>query len=833
MGLMERILRGVASFSFKNWKVVLFVSGISLLISLFITLRSEFESDVSKLLPKDAEITNTYFRFLKYFGGIDRLLIVFETEKGDILDEVPLIEDFALNLRNSALIEDVEYKIGGETRRYFEEIFSKKALLFLSEEDMDVLKTRLGPESIKKEIERSRERLLSPFGDTAKDMILLDPLNLSLIFKKYLIPQSDMNIDLSSGYYTSGDRKMLIMIVKPRGSAQDIAFDRRLMKEVKGIENSVRLAFRDSSLHIGYTGGYVIALSDASIIKLDIMKNTLTSLFGVILIFIFFFRGIRRIIYPAVPFALALIWTLSFSSPFLGHLSDVTGAFSAMLIGLGIDLVIIIYNRYLFERAEGKEPSQAIENAAGKTGIGVLTGVITTAASFYSLLISKFSGIRELGFLTGTGMLFFMIAVFCTIPALLSWRSLSEEKERTMGSIGIERIALHSYKHPYITIFTVSLITILLLSGMAGLKINNDPKTLRPSGNPAILLQEKVGQKIGGTGAIIITAESSSLKDLLSLNEKIEENVMLLKKEGVSVRAIDSILRLIPSDERQERNLKTIFDVKDIDRAVKEGLNASNFRTGSFNEYRERLKAMLTNKEKITIHDVKTYGMGRALERYLREENGIYISAAYCYPDGTEWNKEDGERILKSLTSISPSVRVSGSSLIREELTGVLKKDIILITLLSFVLIAVLLYMDFRSIRITILCQLPLIIGIIWMLGTMVLLGMELNFMNCIAAALILGIGIDYAIHLIHRYREGGGIGLAIDQAGRGVVVAAITTMVGFGSIIFSNFPGLSSMGVVTLLGVGYCLLLTLTLLPAVIGIYEKKQEDPRDKKFR
>ena len=116
MDFRERILRRIASFSFKNWRLILLFCALTFLISLFFTLRAEFESDVSKLLPRDAKITNTYFSFLKDFGGIDRLLIVFEKEDGDILEEIPFIEDFASQLEKSSLIGDVEYKIGEETR---------------------------------------------------------------------------------------------------------------------------------------------------------------------------------------------------------------------------------------------------------------------------------------------------------------------------------------------------------------------------------------------------------------------------------------------------------------------------------------------------------------------------------------------------------------------------------------------------------------------------------------------------------------------------------------------------------------------------------------------
>ncbi len=826
MDLREKILRRTASFSFKNRRLVLLASAITFLISLFFTLRAEFESDVSKLLPGNAEITSTYFRFLKDFGGIDRLLIVFEKEDGDILDDLSLIENFAAQLKSSAIIEDVEYRVGEEMKKYFEEIFSKKAILLLSEDDITLFEKRFRPEAIKEEIERTRERLLSPMGSAAKEMILMDPLNLSLIFGKYLMPQSGMKMDLSSGYYVSEDRTMLLMVVKPKGKAQDIAFDRKLMKELKEIEGPVKRLFPDRSVKVGYTGGYVIALRDAEIIRSDIIKNTVTSFLGVILIFVLFFRGIGKIIYPVIPFLLSLVWTLSISYPILGHLSDVTGAFSALLIGLGIDLVIIIYNRYIFERSEGVEPSQAIEMAAGKTGLGILTGVITTVASFYSLSVSKFPGIRELGFLTGTGMIFFAIAVFFTIPALLSTGLVPEKRTGKMRSIGIEKIALISYGNPYITLILISLITIMLLPNAIRLNMNNDLKTLRPSGNPATVLNERVGEKIGGMNAIIVTADAVSLEELLFINEKVEEKIYSLKAEGIPIRAADSLSRLLPSEERQERNLKIDFDVEKIDIAISNGLNEYGFRQDAFKEFRERLKVMLSNSEKITIDEIRASGMAKAIERYIKEEDNTFRSVIYCYPEKNGWDKKETEIFLRSLKDVAPSVKVSGSGLIREELTEILTKDIVLITMISFMLIAILLYADFRRIGITFICLLPLILGIIWMLGTMPLLGVELNFMNSIAAALILGVGIDYSIHLMHRYLEGGGMGVAVDQTGRGIVVAAITTMVGFGSIILSDFPGLSSMGAVTLLGVGYCLLLTLTLLPAGIRIYEKVRRD-------
>jgi len=105
----------------------------------------------------------------------------------------------------------------------------------------------------------------------------------------------------------------------------------------------------------------------------------------------------------------------------------------------------------------------------------------------------------------------------------------------------------------------------------------------------------------------------------------------------------------------------------------------------------------------------------------------------------------------------------------------------------------------------------------------MALLGIELNFMNIFVTTMIIDIGVDYGLHVVHRYRETAGRGAAATRAGlvetgNAIVVAALSTVAGFGSLVFSHYPGLRSIGVVAILGAVFTALVAITVLPAFLA---------------
>jgi uncharacterized protein len=137
----------------------------------------------------------------------------------------------------------------------------------------------------------------------------------------------------------------------------------------------------------------------------------------------------------------------------------------------------------------------------------------------------------------------------------------------------------------------------------------------------------------------------------------------------------------------------------------------------------------------------------------------------------------------------------------------------------ALLVIVAVLFADFRSLRNTLIALAPLAMGVILSLGIMGLFGVPLNPANMIAFPLILGVGVDNGVHVLHDYllRRGAGRSTISYAIGRGVLVKALTTMIGFGTLMISSERGLAGLGFILTLGVGCCMLGALVFLPAAL----------------
>jgi hypothetical protein len=120
-------------------------------------------------------------------------------------------------------------------------------------------------------------------------------------------------------------------------------------------------------------------------------------------------------------------------------------------------------------------------------------------------------------------------------------------------------------------------------------------------------------------------------------------------------------------------------------------------------------------------------------------------------------------------------------------------------------------------VRFTLLAGLPLGIGLLQTFGLMGILEIPLNPANMIALPLMLGIGVDYGVHLIHEYREQSGPYKMSQATGVAVLVDGATTIVGFGSLMIASHRGLQSLGRVLTLGVSCCMFTSMIMLPALL----------------
>jgi predicted RND superfamily exporter protein len=137
----------------------------------------------------------------------------------------------------------------------------------------------------------------------------------------------------------------------------------------------------------------------------------------------------------------------------------------------------------------------------------------------------------------------------------------------------------------------------------------------------------------------------------------------------------------------------------------------------------------------------------------------------------------------------------------------------------ALLVILVVLWIDFRSLRYSLLAVLPLAVGMLQMLGLMGLVGLDLNPANLIGIPLIMGIAVDYGVHVVHDFLERPGPYRMSASTANAVLVGALTTILGFGALMVASHRGLESLGRVLTLGVTTCTVTSLVLLPAILTI--------------
>jgi hypothetical protein len=186
------------------------------------------------------------------------------------------------------------------------------------------------------------------------------------------------------------------------------------------------------------------------------------------------------------------------------------------------------------------------------------------------------------------------------------------------------------------------------------------------------------------------------------------------------------------------------------------------------------------------------------------------------YAGRNVWEFEPLQHFVSEVRRIDP--RATGRPLLAYEASLQMKRSYEEAALYALAAIILVLALDFRRLDDTILALLPVGVGMLLMFGVLGLCGINLNPANMIVLPLIIGIGIDNGVHVLHDFRaQRGEYWLSASTAGA-IVLTSLTTMIGFGSLMISDHRGIRSLGIVLTIGVACCLATSFILLPAVLS---------------
>jgi len=228
----------------------------------------------------------------------------------------------------------------------------------------------------------------------------------------------------------------------------------------------------------------------------------------------------------------------------------------------------------------------------------------------------------------------------------------------------------------------------------------------------------------------------------------------------------------------------------------------------------------MASVENITLKDLPA----SILDRYANRDRTQFLLTVF--PVENMWTDMNFlQRFTNDLDRVSN--KATGMPPVMQELFRVIGNDGKNAALLTVFVVFLLLWLDFRSFKYAIIAMMPLVAGVIWMVGLMHLVGMQLTVVNVMALPMILGIGIDDGVHIVHRWRIEGSkkVKQIFASTGKAIFLTSITTMLAFGSLVFSIWRGFGSLGGAMFIGVGACFISTVIILSGIIGLLERKDK--------
>ena len=328
----------------------------------------------------------------------------------------------------------------------------------------------------------------------------------------------------------------------------------------------------------------------------------------------------------SIPSALSLVLALGMLGFAGATLSTAATASSAMLFGLGVDGVVLLYVSYTLAVRTGAEPAAAIDGLGGPAS-SMLLGMWTTAATFYGLTFVDFPSLEQLGALIGHSMVLCGILTLVLVPALLPRR----RPARPARSLSMPRFASWVERRHKAVLAVAVVVTVLLAAAATRLRINPTLDQLR-SVTPGAELLQRIGPMFGLARRCLCRAGGrNDLEELLESNERLRAD-LARALPGVTVQAPTALL---PSQATQDRRRAQVrqagLSAPATAAALVEAEESEGFKPGSFDPFRERLPALL-DPGGLTYEGYVAHGLADLIGRFVARVDDRWLLATYAFP---------------------------------------------------------------------------------------------------------------------------------------------------------------------------------------------------------
>lgn len=641
---------------------------------------------------------------------------------------------------------------------------------------------------------------------------------------------------------------------------------REIMAETQKVHADVKF---------GLTGIPVLESDEMRDSEVAMFNAAIISFIGCALLLVIGFRGVRYPLFAVLMLIVGTAWAFGFATLVVGHLNILSVSFTTMLIGIGIDFGVVFLIHYRDIRERGIETRTAVTMAAGVIGPGIMTAALTSSTSFFGAIFTDFVGVAELGIIASGGILLCTLCAFVMLPALLSIfdrrgalrkPAADATTETTAEALPVSRdffsrinrvVERVIHRHPGWIACGALIGTGCLATYGLQVKYDYNLLHLQAKGLQSVEVQKRIFDQADGS-LLFAVSLADSPQQALELKRKfealptvhhVEELASMFPPHGeeetqLLVQAIKAQLANLPPDlpqirppdpsrvGKQVEEFDTVLatlnypGVSDCRRSIDQFLDLvdampfpkqmellTRYQMQMTADLLARLRglAAATDPDPVTVTDLP-----KALASRFVSPGGKWL--LQVYPKSQIWDIEPLGNFIKDIRSVDPDA--TGTPLQTYEASREIKQSYEKVGIFALLAIMVLLLIDFRNLSHSLLAMLPPFLGAIQMFGILGLLGVDLNPANLIVLPLIIGLGVDGGIHVMHDYRMQMQTRKSYAPSSSmriAILLNATTTMVGFGSMMIAAHRGLYSLGLVLTVGVGTAMFVSAVILPALL----------------
>jgi len=679
-----------------------------------------------------------------------------------------------------------------------------------------------------------------------------------------------------AGYFLSDDQRLLFILAEAESKAGSFTGDRAAIEGVRAAVARLKRDFPD--VNVGVTGKPALANDEMTAAFDDSQRATYLAFALTLGLLLGAFLRVGKPLMMLGVLALSLCWSIGAATLVVGHLSLFSVMFISIVVGIGIDYGIYFLFRYEEELFLGRNLREAIEITAARTGPGVLLGAVTAAATFYVLCLTDFVGVQELGFISGTAILLAWLSMMTVFPAtlvLVDRRHAARPHGTMPRAIALESIHVpfvdRITSHPRTVLAVAAVLTAAAALALGWVRFDYNLLNLQADGTESVAWEKKILATSGRSGF----AALSSADTLEELRRK-QQAFRKLK----TVSEVDSALLLIPDQQAEKRKviadfapivepvrisrpmpleperligsletLKRRFDIasteappgdtqreltrvaEDIGRLViKLRQSDAEAATAALEVLQRQIhRDFVTSFQRLqgNLHP-RTVGLADVppeIKRKFVSPGGRFL--LQIHPAVDIWDRDGAARFVAELRTVDPDV--TGTPIITYEAIRLMERAYKQGTIYAIILVSGITALMLRRLRETLLALLPLALGLLWTFGLMYVFDLKFNLGNVFGLPLILGAAAEYGLNIVLRYMEGREHGgpLVARSTVMGVLVAGLTTMVGFGSLLLAHHRGIYGMGLLLTLGTAASLIASLIVLPVLLRFWEPAPPAP------